>query len=360
MPLYMDVHHIDQNITQEDLNRAHMKDLEVQDTYEVSHKKYFVNFLEKTVFCLMEGPSKKAVHSCHAEVHGVGPCNIIEVSSLTPTFNFHTIIGDEGGKDHWDVALTRSGEIDTGFRTLMLIALSDFTPNSRQLTKEVYRIIKNNDGNIVQQPDQKILVSFLHAQEGMLCLKTLLGYLSKIRDIDYSLALVTGKPVDDVSSYLFEKTIQQLQTLCLLGQTKMAYVDANTKSLFEKGLNNLSESGYQRIQFVSSEDFSMFRQLKEILEDNLSYSDFRTSKISDTIGLSKTQCYRKIKELTGMSPSGLILEMRLRKSLIDLKNTEQTVSQIAYGQGFNSPNYFTRAFKKRFKLLPTEFANLSA
>lgn len=69
MPLYMDVHHIDPNISLNDLNRTHIKDLEIQDKYEVSHKKYFVNFREKTIFCLTEGPSKKAVHACHAEAH---------------------------------------------------------------------------------------------------------------------------------------------------------------------------------------------------------------------------------------------------------------------------------------------------
>jgi len=355
----MDLHHIDPDITQEDLDKAHKKDLEVQDKYDVSHKKYYVNFEEKTVFCLMEGPNKNAVHSSHAEVHGVGPCNIIEVSSLTPTFSFNTMIGDEGGKNNWDVALTKSGEIDTGFRTLMLIKLFFFSSDDRKFAKGVFRIIEQHDGKIVSQPDKKILVSFLHAQDGMYCLKAIKSYLDKANKIEYNLALVTGKPVDDTGTSLFQNTIHRLQTLCLLGQTRTAYVDSSTKFLFEKGLNNIEELDYKMIQTISAEDFAVLKELSSVLENNLGNSSFRIGQISDFLGLSKTQTYRKTKQLTGTSPSGLILEIRLRKALVDLRDTARTISQIAYDLGFNSPNYFTRAFKKRFRLLPTEFVNLS-
>ncbi|WP_373517927.1 hypothetical protein [Pricia sp.] len=49
--------------------------------------------------------------------HGVGACNVIEVSS---EIDFNAFLG-EGGKDKKDMALTSSGEIDTGYRTLMMI-----------------------------------------------------------------------------------------------------------------------------------------------------------------------------------------------------------------------------------------------
>ncbi len=359
MPLYMDLHHIDPNITQEDLDKAHRKDLEVQDKYGVSHKKYYVNFEEKTIFCLMEGPNKRAVHSSHAEVHGVGPCNIIEVSSLTPTFSFNAMIGDEGGKNSWDVALTKSGEIDTGFRTLMLITLFHFSSDNKSMTKEIFQIIEKHEGKVVSQPGKKILVSFLHAQDGMYCLKSIKGYLDNTNNIEYNLALITGKPVDDAGSHLFENTIDRLKILCLLGQSKTAYLDSDTKSLFEKGLANIETLNYSLIQVISVVDFAILEELNELLENNLGNSSFRTEQISDALGLSKTQTYRKTKQLTGMSPSGLVLEVRLRKALADLRDTDRTISQIAYDRGFNSPNYFTRAFKKRFQLLPTEFAHLS-
>lgn len=269
------------------------------------------------------------------------------------------MIGDEGGKNSWDVALTKSGEIDTGFRTLMLITLFHFTSDDKSLAKGIFQIIENQDGKIVSQPDKKILVSFLHAQDGMYCLKSIISYLSQTKTIEYNLALITGKPVDDTGSSLFQSTIHRLQTLCLLGQTRKAYVDSSTKSLFEKGLNNIEELDYGLIRIISVKDFSILEELSSVLENNCGNSSFRIGQINDFLGLSKTQTYRKTKQLTGMSPSGLVLEMRLRKALVDLRDTDRTISQIAYDRGFNSPNYFTRAFKKRFRLLPTEFADLS-
>ncbi len=56
-----------------------------------------------------------------------------------------------------------------------------------------------------------------------------------------------------------------------------------------------------------------------------------------------------------MSPNELIREMRLRRSLDALKKNNKTVAEIAYDLGFNSPTYFTRVFRKRYEVLPTEF-----
>lgn len=60
-----------------------------------------------------------------------------------------------------------------------------------------------------------------------------------------------------------------------------------------------------------------------------------------------------------MSPNELIREVRLRRSLNALKENNKTVAEIAYEFGFNSPTYFTRVFRKRYEILPTEFARLS-
>jgi AraC-like DNA-binding protein len=52
----------------------------------------------------------------------------------------------------------------------------------------------------------------------------------------------------------------------------------------------------------------------------------------------------------------LIQESRLHKALNTIMQGSMTIAEIAYEVGFNSPTYFTRAFKKRFGITPTEFA----
>ena len=71
--------------------------------------------------------------------------------------------------------------------------------------------------------------------------------------------------------------------------------------------------------------------------------------------MSKSQASRKIKSLTGMTPNQLIQEARLQKALNNMSQNNKTISEIAYESGFNSPTYFTRVFKKRFGISPTNF-----
>ena len=68
MPLYMDVHHLDGDVTIEDVAKAHAADLGVQDKYEVTYQRYWV---DGTIFCLVEAPSAEAAATVHREAHGL-------------------------------------------------------------------------------------------------------------------------------------------------------------------------------------------------------------------------------------------------------------------------------------------------
>jgi hypothetical protein len=78
MPLYMDIHKLDE-VTTEDVAKAHLADLEVQEKYGVNYLKYWVNEKCGNVFCLVEAPNAEAAHSCHREAHGLLAEKIIEI-----------------------------------------------------------------------------------------------------------------------------------------------------------------------------------------------------------------------------------------------------------------------------------------
>ena len=81
MPLYMDIHVVDSDeFSAEDVVKAHMEDLAIQDRYGVRQLKYWVNEDAKTIFCLMQGPDKESCNLVHLKSHGNTACNIIEVS----------------------------------------------------------------------------------------------------------------------------------------------------------------------------------------------------------------------------------------------------------------------------------------
>jgi AraC-like DNA-binding protein len=57
-----------------------------------------------------------------------------------------------------------------------------------------------------------------------------------------------------------------------------------------------------------------------------------------------------------MSVSEYANVVKLRLSLELLKNSGETIAEIAYEVGFSSPSYFTKCFKDQFGVSPSEFA----
>ena len=79
MPLYMDVHHLDNGVTVDDVAKAHMSDLQTQDKYGVDYQRYWVDEKAGTIFCLVAAPSPDAASTVHREAHGLVAEEIFEV-----------------------------------------------------------------------------------------------------------------------------------------------------------------------------------------------------------------------------------------------------------------------------------------
>ena len=71
MPLYMDVHHLGEAVSMEDVAKAHVADLQQQDKYDVKYLRYWVDEAKGEIFCLVEAPSPEAANIVHREAHGL-------------------------------------------------------------------------------------------------------------------------------------------------------------------------------------------------------------------------------------------------------------------------------------------------
>lgn len=91
-----------------------------------------------------------------------------------------------------------------------------------------------------------------------------------------------------------------------------------------------------------------------VVRERMSDSSLSVETISSTLGLSRVQMYRKVKQLTGQSPVEIIRVTRLKKAERLLKTTQMTVSEISYDVGFSSPSYFSKCFKDYFGVQPGE------
>lgn len=83
MPLFMDVHNLDEAASADDVANAHKADLETQAKYGVEYKRYWVDESGRKIFCLVEAPDAEAAITVHREAHGLVADEIFEVSEYS-------------------------------------------------------------------------------------------------------------------------------------------------------------------------------------------------------------------------------------------------------------------------------------
>lgn len=93
--------------------------------------------------------------------------------------------------------------------------------------------------------------------------------------------------------------------------------------------------------------------VNKVIEDHLDDEKFRPSCLSKKVFLCEMQLHRKLKKLTGFSPSNYIRQYRLLRSLSFLKKSELSVSEVSIRVGFRSLEYFSRSFKAVFGICPS-------
>ncbi|RED47465.1 hybrid sensor histidine kinase/response regulator transcription factor [Seonamhaeicola aphaedonensis] len=101
-------------------------------------------------------------------------------------------------------------------------------------------------------------------------------------------------------------------------------------------------------------DIDLISQIKEIIENNLSSPNLSPAFISKEMAMSSSKLYRRIKQLTDLSPNEFIRTIRLKKSAQLLKTKNYNVSEVSDLVGFNDPLYFSRVFKKQFGYSPSK------
>lgn len=94
------------------------------------------------------------------------------------------------------------------------------------------------------------------------------------------------------------------------------------------------------------------------IDNNLNNPRFSVVDLSQHLSMSRGALYTKIFELTGLPPVEFIRSYKLDRAAILLLKSDLTISQIAYEAGFATPHYFSRSFKDKFNMLPTEYRKI--
>jgi signal transduction histidine kinase/ligand-binding sensor domain-containing protein/CheY-like chemotaxis protein/AraC-like DNA-binding protein len=130
-------------------------------------------------------------------------------------------------------------------------------------------------------------------------------------------------------------------------------VNKSLKDIYSKQIKITTESVE-----IESKDVKLMRIIRQYIEDKINDPALSVEELGKHAGVSRGTLYRKIIELTGMKPVEYIRDVKLDKAIELLEKSDLTVSQIAYMTGFASPNYFARTFKAKYKMIPSDYANV--
>jgi len=100
-------------------------------------------------------------------------------------------------------------------------------------------------------------------------------------------------------------------------------------------------------------DIDFISTITDLIEKNISDTELTANFMCAELGMSSSKLYRKIKQLTDLSPNEFIRTVRLKKAAQLLKLKTNNVSEVADKVGFNDPLYFSRCFKKQFGYSPS-------
>jgi class 3 adenylate cyclase len=252
MPLYMDIHNLDDGTTPEDIAKAHAKDMDVQEKYGVKYSKYWVNESGKKVFCLAHAPNAEAAEQVHREAHGMMPEKIIEVEPDVAEVFLGGMETNPAG-----AVILRGGGADArdpGIRTILFTDVANSTTLTQSLGDEAaLAILGVHDtivrdalaalgGREIKHTGDGIMASFVSAAGAVRCAIQIQRELNKHaqmnpkRLLKVRVGAAVGEPVEQDND-LFGSTVQLAARLCAHAQPEQILVsNAIAELCLGKGL----------------------------------------------------------------------------------------------------------------------------
>lgn len=106
---------------------------------------------------------------------------------------------------------------------------------------------------------------------------------------------------------------------------------------------------------VEERDDKFLRDLEHLTLANLTNPQLSVDYLSAHLNMGRTLFFKRVKNLTGMSPADYIRTARMRKAAELLTNEKMTVAEVSYQVGVDDPHYFIKLFKQMYGITPKKY-----
>ncbi len=319
-----------------------------------------------------------ALVKAFAEMHK-GTVQVESRQSVGTTFTIQLPMRQEG---ELEADLQRNQAMDTLKEGALMEAdqesLKTYLPELEKTEKEVVLIIDDNqdvrDYVKMLLGEEYLVIEAANGKEG---LKMALKYVPDAIICDVMMPIMNG--MECCRHLKSEPQTSHIPVMMLtayaMDEQKIEGYECGADSYISKPfsaqllkvrLRNLLENHLRLKNFftdgsstVEKEEISSMEQdfvdkLRSLINNNLRNSKLNIDDLSDEMGFSRVQFYRKTKSLTGYAPNELVRITRLKLSRKLLTTTDKNISEIAYEVGFSSPSYFSKCYKDYFGESPLD------
>ncbi len=149
---------------------------------------------------------------------------------------------------------------------------------------------------------------------------------------------------DDYITKPFDINMLNLKIRNLLSTLKQS----NQKNTSEVIFNEFAPKN------IESDDEFM-EKLNKFLKSNITNSDIDVNEIVQQLAISRSNLYRKLKAVTGMSIKRYVLTYRMSCAQILLQNPKIRISEVMNSVGITNRAYFIKVFKEFYGITPSEY-----
>ena len=128
-----------------------------------------------------------------------------------------------------------------------------------------------------------------------------------------------------------------------------------TGTMEEKGAPEGTESSEDELSKLSVADKEFLDKAVAAVSAHITDSSYSVDTLASDLCMSRANLHRKMRAITGRTPTDFIRNQRLERAAHLLRTTSHSVNEIADLVGFSYASYFTKCFKEKYGVLPKDY-----